>query len=280
VGDNFPKGLSLNKNGNILGMPETTGTYAVTVVATTGTIYNALSWAEVVESKSYPVPFAVKSFQIEVVSEPLIYNNIYARLFLPIDQRLLYRQFIENTKVFEPELIYRSEDPNFGVQSEFKMYVHYGMVNVDNQLYQKNFVERPLLDSEKIFYVNEIGSVTAKDAQGTELYDVVYLNLIDSLQGKSILNKIRLKFLTQVVSQLNLSFFPSWQKDALIDQSNFVYGSVLCYTIPGGGIQILKNLKKYSKSLGYFETTNINLTLDRFVIEGHALSTSSYVMLP
>jgi len=284
VGDDLPTGLILDNSGDILGNPASTGTYTITIVATTGTVYDKNSWNSVSASNNYPVPFAIRKFNINVIDTPLEHTNIYAKLFLPIDQRLRYRHFIENTDIFEPDYIYRPEDTNFGVQPEFKMFVHYGIPQLNFATdYNEKFISAPLTPNEKIFYANNVNVITAKDASGTALYDVVYINIIDSLQGKSILDKIRSKFvaLSKYQLQINFNFFPIWQHAAVIDQTNFVYGSVLCYAIPGKGVQILKNLKKYSNLLGHFNVYDINFTLDRFVIEKTLTTTnSSYMLLP
>jgi hypothetical protein len=284
VGDDLPTGLILDNSGDILGNPASTGTYTITIVATTGTVYDKNSWNSVSASNNYPVPFAIRSFNINVIDAPLEHTNIYAKLFLPIDQRLRYRQFIENTDIFEPDYIYRPEDTNFGVQPEFKMFVHYGIPQLNFATdYNEKFISAPLKPNEKVFYANSVNVITATDSSGTALYDVVYINIIDSLQGKSILDKIRSKFvaLSKYQLQINFNFFPIWQHAAVIDQTNFVYGSVLCYAIPGKGVQILKNLKKYSNLLGHFNVYDINFTLDRFVIEKTLTTTnSSYMLLP
>lgn len=280
VGNDFPNGLTLNANGDILGIPTNTGTFDITIVATTGTEYNKTSWNTVVASNTYPVPFAVKSFNINVISDSLTYTNIYAKLFLSKNQKLLYQQFIENTDVFDPNLIYRPEDTNFGVQSEFKMYIHYGIIEKTLYQYGGNFLYYPLPDVEKIIYVNKVDTITVTNDLGIELYDVVYINFIDALQGTTILNKIRSKFLKGFDDKkINFNFFPLWQTAGSINQSNFIYGTVLCYANPGKGIQIIKNLKNYSKLLGHFDILNISLELDRFIIEYPTNPSKSYYLI-
>jgi hypothetical protein len=280
VGNDLPAGLTLNSNGEILGIPTSTGTYTITVVANTGTVYDKLSWNAVVTSKIYPETYAVKSFNINVISDSLIYTNIYAKLFLSKNQKLLYQQFIENTDVFDTDLIYRPQDANFGVQSEFKMYMHYGVPEQSLNVYNKDFLDNPLSNDKKLIYVNKVNTITVTDQSGVELYDVVYLNFIDALQGTSILNNIRSKFLAVFNdTKINFNFFPLWQKAGSINQSNFIYGAVLCYANPGKGIQILKNLKNYATTLGHFDILSISLNLDRFIIEYPSDPSKSYYLI-
>jgi len=279
IGGNFPEGLTLNRSGNITGIPVSTGTYGVTVLANTGTVaYTSSTWNSQVQSKSYPVAYAVKSFNITVVDSPLKYTNIYARPFLSVAQRLDYEQFFKNTSVFDPEYIYRPEDPNFGVQKEFKMYIQYGIQQLKSVAnYQSAFLTNPLTDKQKKFYVQNINVKSIKDEHGIELYDVVYLSINDSLQGTTILNNIRIRFLTLLNSniKINSEFLPDWQK------FDFIFGVVLCYTTPGKGINIANNLKSYLKTLGSFDLFKLDFFIDRFIVEQTTDSTTpSYLLLP
>lgn len=277
VGNNFPNGLILKTNGEIHGSTTNTGTYTVTIVATTGTAYTKQTWDIVVSSKIYPVAFNIKNFNINVIKSSLEYTNIYVRPFLSIDQRLAYQQFIDNTDIFENQYIYRPTDLNFGVQKEFKMYMYYGLQKLTSIAdYQSIFLNDPILNNQKNLHVGDPRIITAIDSLGQEIYDVVYLNVVDAFQRKSILDKIRIKF-SSLLADEDPVFLPIWQKNS----SEFIYGVVLCYTNPKKGIFIINNIKKYLKSVGHLDFHKINFTLDRFIIEQTLSSTSSsYLILP
>jgi hypothetical protein len=277
VGNDLPNGLVLDTNGDILGVPISTGTYTISVVATTGTIYNAATWNSVVTSKTYPVAAAYKSFDLKISNTPLKYTNIYARLFLPKLLRLEYQRFISNTTVFEPNLIYRKEDVNFGVQEDFKMYLHYGIQQF-NTVHDYS-IDPPISDQEKIFYTGKIMYQSATDDQGIPLFDVVYLDILDHNQGKQILNKIRQELRYKSNAGINFDYYPYWQKSAIIDQTKFIFGVVLCYALPGKAVQIIANFKQYFQSLGHFELNNIDFTIDRLVFEQTLSSTSSSYLI-
>jgi len=277
VGNDLPNGLVLDTNGDILGVPISTGTYTISVVATTGTIYNAATWNSVVTSKTYPVAAAYKSFDLKISNTPLKYTNIYARLFLPRLLRLEYQRFISNTTVFEPNLIYRKEDVNFGVQKDFKMYLHYGIQQF-NTVHDYS-IDPPISDQEKIFYTGKIMYQSATDDQGIPLFDVVYLDILDHNQGKQILNKIRQELRYKSNAGINFDYYPYWQKSAIIDQTKFIFGVVLCYALPGKAVQIIANFKQYFQSLGHFELNNIDFTIDRLVFEQTLSSTSSSYLI-
>ena len=55
------------------------------------------------------------------------YSNLYARPFLKLNQKTLFKTFISNPEVFEPSFIYRPDDPLFGIQREIKMLVYPGI---------------------------------------------------------------------------------------------------------------------------------------------------------
>jgi hypothetical protein len=282
VGDKFPNGLALDPGGDIIGSTNSTGTFTVTLIATTGTIYDTQSWNNLTNIGNYPVAFAVKSFDINIISDTLQYTNIYVKPFLSIEQRLTYQQFVKNTDIFEEQYIYRPEDPNFGVNSEFKMYIQYGIQQLPYATdYQTVFLNNPLLPQEKIFYINTTATVvTAMDSSGISLYDVVYMNVTDYNLQRTVLDKIQTQFTSLYNYQININsaFLPRWQ--ATIGKE-FIYGIVLCYAIPGKGAQIIKNLKQYEQTLGHFNFNKIIFAIDRFIIEKTLSSTSSsYLMLP
>jgi len=279
VGNDLPDGLILKTNGEIHGSPTNTGTYTVTIVVTTGTAYTKQTWDTVSSSKIYPVAFNIENFNINIIkNSSLEYTNIYTRPFLSIDQRLAYQQFIDNTDIFENQYIYRPTDLNFGVQKEFKMYMYYGLEKLPSiNDYQSVFLTDPILNNQKNLYVGNPRIITAIDSLGQEIYDVVYLNVIDAFQGTSILDKIQIKF-TSLTPYKNSAFLPIWQK--FDNTSEFIYGVVLCYTKPKKGIFIINNIKKYLKSVGHLDFQKINFTLDRFIIEQLSSTSSSYLILP
>jgi len=277
----FPDGLKLDSNGDIVGIPTSVGTYNIVAVATTATIYNSQDWSYYASIGNYPSLCAISTFVVNVVANPLQYTNIYARVFLPVSSRLQIRQILNNTDIFKTKYIYRSTDPNFGIVSDLKMYVQYGIQQLSSSIdYQSTFLANPLSNYEKVFYVGTATAVTIYDSSKIALYDVVYLKVSDSNQGTDILNKIQLKFLSLLDGQIdtNSLFLPPWQQT---ENSSFIYGIVLCYAIPGKGSVIINNLKKYSQILGNFDFSTINFTIDRFIIEKTLSSNAeSYLMLP
>jgi len=283
VGNNLPTGLTLDPSGNILGNAISTGTYTITVVSTTGTSYTKNSWDTAVTNKTFPVAYGLKTFNLTIEDSPLRYTNMYIKPFFTISKRLEYQNFITNTEVFDPEYIYRPEDLNFGVQKEFKLYMVYGiqqLLSADS--YRSVLLNDPISDSEKLLYINTFTSITAVDSSGIELYDVVYLDIIDSNQGISILDKIRNKFLLGLTNiKLNPNYLPIWQIPKSGNELDFLYGVVLCYAIPGKGAKIINNLKRYSKTLGDFDFYNVDFVIDKIIIEQTLSSTSSsYLLLP
>jgi len=277
----LPNGLYLDSSGDIVGIPTYPGTYNITAVATTSTDYDLEGWGYFVSSGEYPALCAINTFVLTILDNPLQYTNIYAIVMPPIPVRLQIQQILKNTDIFKLNYIYRPEDPNFGVVSDLKMYLQYGIQQLSSATdYQYAFLNNPLSNHEKTFYIGTPTMVTAYDSSNTALYDVVYLTVTDSDQGTSILNKIQSKFLSLLDNQIdvNLLNLPVWQNNT---NYSFIYGIVLCYAVPGKGSAIIRNLKANSQISGHFDLSTINFTIDRFIIDKTLTANSkSYLMLP
>jgi hypothetical protein len=120
-----------------------------------------------------------KTFTIRVVREYEVpYDNLYIQAMPPQDDRDLLADLLQNSNIFTPELIYRSDDPNFGVARRV-IYNHaYGLTpatlddyvaSLDLNHYWKNLV------------LGQIETAQALDDAGNVLYEVVYSKIIDNL---------------------------------------------------------------------------------------------------
>lgn len=117
------------------------------------------------------------------VSDPddKVYSNIYAQPFLSESKRRNYIDLINNGEIFNPEYIYRPNDPNFGLQRRLKMLIYSGIETRHVQEYvavaAKNHVRKKL----------KIGNVKTAVAKtpGTNdvVYEVVYLEIIDPYES-------------------------------------------------------------------------------------------------
>lgn len=120
-----------------------------------------------------------KDFSILVnraYNEP--YQNLYIEAMPSLTDREVIDTILSDTSVFVPDLIYRSDDPNFGLAQNIVYYHTYGLTasTVDEYLaamdlnhYWKNLLLGP------------VSTAQAVDSNGQVVYEVVYSRILDNL---------------------------------------------------------------------------------------------------
>jgi hypothetical protein len=166
----LPPGLNLTSDGAICGQVEygSTGTYNFTVLATT---------------KNDKVGIG-RSFNLMTSdSDGVQYTKIYFKPFISKEKRREYQNFINNPEIFDQHLIYRYFDTNFGVQSELKMVLDFGIEKIPldqyTQALRQNFYKRR-------FTLGKVKTAIAKDESGNSLYEVIYIDVVDSLKDVAL----------------------------------------------------------------------------------------------
>lgn len=107
-----------------------------------------------------------------------VYTNIYMRPFLKPEQRIYFRDFVDDANIFPPQYIYRPDDNNFGIQRQIKTLVYAGIEAKEIQ----NFVAAAAKNHKKKKYViGEIKKAIAK-YPGTDevVYEVIYAQIVDT----------------------------------------------------------------------------------------------------
>jgi hypothetical protein len=136
-----------------------------------------------------------KRFKLRVnrqFNEP--YESLYIQCMPPEADRALINQLVLNQDIIPNNLVYRADDPNFGV-SQRVIYPHaYGLTAariqdyvaaLDLNHYLKNLVLGPVKTAQ------------ATDSAGRVIYEVVYSEIIDNLvnnQGESVSKSVNLPF--------------------------------------------------------------------------------------
>jgi hypothetical protein len=174
---NLPDGITLGIDGSLIGRPLTTGTYSFTA--------NAVA----IGNQSI-----TRIFSLNVQSTSTQYNQIYARPFLNLKSRNYYTTFISDDSIFDPKLIYRFFDPNFGLQNEIKLYLEFALQDVPITKYinalKKNFYRKKL-------YFGGVKFASANSNTGEPIYDLVYVDIKDPMnnqQDVSVSREISQKF--------------------------------------------------------------------------------------
>ena len=229
-----------------------------------------------------------KTFSIRVIrryNEP--YDNLYIQAMPPQNDRDLIASLVQNKTIFPPDLIYRNDDPNFGVASRV-IYDHaYGLTaatyddyvaSLDLNHYWKNLV------------LGEIKTAQALDDLGNVLYEVVYSEVIDNLvnnSGESVGKSVNLPFAlpgdtqivypnalvdmrTQVIDTVGQvsNVLPRWMLSKQADGRvlGFTPAWIIAYTKPGQSGQIAYNIKStFGNQLNLIDFEVDRYELDNFL---------------
>jgi hypothetical protein len=268
----LPQGLRLLPNGLIVGRVSF-NTFALDLGTTTfdrGTTTFDSTFTFTVNAFSINGLISVfKTFTIvidRVFNEP--YNDLYIECMPPRDDRLLISNLLQNPQVFPNNLLYRPDDPNFGL-STGPVYRHaYGLRAATLDTYVESL---ELNHYWKNLVLGNIKTARALDlVTGETIYEVVYSEVIDNLvnpDGVAVGKLVPLAYpidpgtpeeinvvypnpfkamrdqVIDVVGQVS-NVLPDWM---LTEQSDgtilgFRPAWVIAYTIPGASGQIAYNI--------------------------------------
>ena len=136
-----------------------------------------------------------KDFSITVnrkYNEP--YENLYIQCMPPADDRVLIDNLLQNQDIFQPDLIYRPADPNFG-RSTKVIYNHaFGLTSSTVDEYYTSLFENHYW---KNLTLGEIRVAQARNANDEVIYEVVYSTVIDNLlnnDGDSVSKQVTLPY--------------------------------------------------------------------------------------
>ena len=283
VSTNLPAGLTLTTAGNIVGVVTDTGIFTTTIMASTSSYSSDL----LLTGPVYPYSFSTQTFTINVEPAAVEYTNIYVRPFLSREKRIEFDNFITDQTIFEPALIYRADDANFGVQTDLKMVLEYGIEKLNLADYESalttNFYKKRLL-------FGDVKMSEARDINGNYIYDVIYVDIIDKLDlansavtfnGNTYypasVNNMRKNF-----SEINnitfdehrLPLFMRTPQAGSYIASEYIKAVVLCYTLPGKSASILTQIR-----LSKFNFNMIDFEFDRIIVENTLDNTSNKYLL-
>ncbi len=283
----LPDGLTLNFDGTISGRINFRSQRVITNDGTTSTtstqlliLDNDLTTIDrnfkftVRAYDVYKLSAVEKEFYITIVSDlNLDYTRIYVKPFLTRDKRNDYRSFVSNPTIFDPTVIYRPNDPEFGVQPQIKMLLETGIQQVDLDLYanaMQSYFHR------KNFYFGEVKTIAAQDSTGKTIYDLVYVDIVDNqminktttnyavsvanMQGQ--LEAIQIEGNTISVNEHLQPKYMTTLQASIGVPIGFIKAVPLCYTVPGAGTKIISRIT-YSG----FDFNQFNFDTDRIVIE-------------
>lgn len=297
----LPQGLQLLPSGHIAGRVSFDtfaldgGTTTFDVNLNTVTQPTTFDMVNTFTVNAYSVNGLVnvnKTFSITVVrryQEP--YDNLYIQAMPPENDRALLSSLLQSTSIFPPELIYRNDDPNFGIAKRV-IYQHaFGLTaaTLDDYVASLN-----LNHYWKNLTLGKIKTAQALDAAGNVIYEVVYSEVVDNLvnnSGVSVGKDVLLPFpvngvdstetstvypnsledmrtqVIDVVGQIS-NVLPRWM---LSRQPNgttlgFTNAWVIAYTNPGQSGQIAYNIQQqFGDQLNLIDFEVDRYELDNFL---------------
>ena len=291
----IPPGLELLASGEIAGRV-TFNTFALDLGTTTfdrGTTTFDAKFTFTVNAYSQDGLVSVfKTFSITVLhvyGEP--YENLYIKCMPPQADRDLINQLIQNQDIIPINLVYRADDPNFGV-AKHVIYNHaYGLTAATYADYVSSLV---INHYWKNLVLGSIKTAQALDDAGNVIYEVVYSQVIDNLvndAGSSVSKSVTLPYpinqfdsteidtvypnslinmRTQVIDTVGQisKLLPRWM---LSKQTNgtvlgFTPAWVIAYCKPGKSGQVAYNIaQQYGEKLNLIDFEVDRYELDRLL---------------
>jgi hypothetical protein len=226
------------------------------------------------------------------------YDNLYLRAMPAWDQRQIFNSVISNTEIFPPDLIYRADDPWFGIATDLEMLFLPGLKPSDLNTYANAIIENHYT---KTYTFGDVSSAVVLDENYNVKYEVVYINVIDPEVNSAgngpaleinLTNTIANPYIDADGNDFKIVYPNSSQNmiDRLVagvgyyDQSSlpewmtsnqpsatagvfsvplgFTRAVVLAYTVPGASKLIAYRLQNSGINFN-----NINFTVDRYFLD-------------
>jgi hypothetical protein len=188
----LPPGLTLNLDGEITGKVNQFGVPNVTPGLTTFDT-NTFTLDGLTTSIDREYTFTIQArdqfnysaitreFNISInTPNDRLYSNLFVKPMMKMSQRDIWSNFIKDSTIFTPSLIYRPSDSSFGVQKDLSMLIYAGIETTDAAAYVS---AAGLNHKKKQFKFGAVKSAVAK-LPGTNdvVYEVVYVEIIDPLE--------------------------------------------------------------------------------------------------
>jgi hypothetical protein len=234
-----------------------------------------------------------KTFTVRVLreyNEP--YENLYIKAMPPYTSRALINQLIQNSDIFKSDLIFRPQDPNFGIATSV-IYNHcFGLTSSTYELYISSLIENHYW---KNLVLGEIKTAQALDPVTNEVvYEVVYSAIQDDLvnnDGISVSKQVTLPYpinagdsteittvypnslpnmrdqVIDVVGQIS-NLLPLWMLSKQADGRvlGFTPAWVIAYCRPGAAGQVAYNIRtQFGQQLNLVDFEVDRYELDRLL---------------
>ena len=217
------------------------------------------------------------------------YQSLYCQTMPPQEDRDFINSLLLNSDIFVPSLLYRKEDPYYGVVRTLR-YIH--AFSLDTASLYEYMIALEENHFRKRLVIGDIRVAQATDVNSNVLYEVVYADVEDTgvnQDGESPPQSVEVPFPFEQEgdSTLTTEVYPNSlinMRDRVIDtvgETNQVYplwmssrqtngtilgftkAVVLCYAKAGKGDQIAYNIRtKFGEILN-----QIDFTVDRYILD-------------
>ena len=217
------------------------------------------------------------------------YENLYLKALPTLAQRQTFLSIVNNTEIFPPSLIYRSDDPWFGRATDIRSLFLAGL----NPAQMSTFTSAMANNTyNKRIEFSDIKTAQALDANFNVRYEVVYVELVDNAvyKGNSPSNTEYDKFISanvypnafnnmastisSTIGYANQGALPDWMTSPQANkkQLGFTRAIVLAYTVPGASALIAYRLK--SNGIVF---NSVDFVADRYDLDDSLLSNYSII---
>lgn len=272
-------------------------TYTFTVQAVTNDfVFNPDGTFLVSPSASAQQKFTI----ILEVDDIIPYDNLYLRAMPNANQRQIFNNIINNTEIFNPDLIYRHDDPWFGIATDMTMLFLAGLNPKDISIYAAAIMYNHY---NKKYQFGDIKTAVVLDDVYNVKYEVVYVEVIDpeifntngiengpslsialtgnpyiDSQGNSFnimypnTSENMMKRITSAIGYYDQSSLPRWMTSNQLGTTagtfntplGFTMAVVLAYTQPGASNLIAFRL--HNAGLNF---SQIDFTVDRYLLDNY-----------
>ena len=245
------------------------------------------------------------------------YENLYLRAMPAYDQRQIYSSIVNNTEIFDPAIIYRPNDPWFGIRKNIETLFLPGLTAETLDAYQAA-IERN--HWKKNYRFDTVKTAVVLDEFYNVKYEVVYISISDPAENSSghgaaleldlsgtISNPYidangteytvvypnsdenMIKRLESGIGYTDQSSLPPWMTSNQPDPADstkfktplgFTKAVVLAYTVPGASKLIAYRLRAAGINFSSIEFSADRYRVDDFYTKYFDTTTRKYISIP
>ena len=128
------------------------------------------------------------------------YTDIYMRPLLPSSERTTYANFISDRTIFEPDKIYRANDPEYGIRRNLDMLVYAG---IESKKIEQFVAASAKNHKRKKYKLGSIQKAIAKNpGTNTVVYEVIYVDVVDPSEPQEGMGKTNTNFLISTQNKI------------------------------------------------------------------------------